>query len=79
LQKAKYKTNEKTMKIKDFKSGHWKQQYQYKSFSPTKINCSWMLDDEKLNFMLSRANILLGELNAYKLFYTTPYYISVSM
>jgi Fic family protein len=53
------------MNIKDFKSGKWIQAYQYKSFSPASINHSWMLDDEQLNFMLSRANILLGELNAF--------------
>jgi Fic family protein len=53
------------MKIKDFKAGRWVQQYQYKSFSPACINHSWMVDDEKLIFMLSRANILLGELNAF--------------
>ncbi|MDR0606580.1 MAG: Fic family protein [Bacteroidales bacterium] len=53
------------MKIKDFKSGQWLQAYQYKSFSPTHINHTWTIDDEQLNFMLSRANILLGELNAF--------------
>jgi Fic family protein len=53
------------MKIKDFKSGQWLQEYQYKSFSPARINHSWMVDDEQLSYMLSRANILLGELNAF--------------
>ena len=53
------------MKIRDFKSGHWIQQYQYKSFSPNLINHSWVIDDEQLNFALSKANILLGELNAF--------------
>jgi Fic family protein len=53
------------MKIKEFKSGQWAQEYQYKSFSPNYINHPWIIDDEQLNFMLSRANILLGELNAF--------------
>jgi Fic family protein len=53
------------MKIKEFKSGQWVQQYQYKSFTPNKINHPWMVDDERLNFLLSKANILLGELNAF--------------
>jgi Fic family protein len=55
------------MNIKDFKSGKWVQADQYKSFSPTPINHSWMVDNEQLSFMLSRANILLGELNAFSI------------
>jgi Fic family protein len=53
------------MRIQEFKSGQWVQQFQYKSFSPNRINHSWMIDDEHLNYLLSRANILLGELNAF--------------
>jgi Fic family protein len=53
------------MKIREFKSGHWIQQNQYKSFSPTRVNHTWLVDDEQLNYLLSRANILLGELNAF--------------
>lgn len=55
------------MKIKEFKSGQWMQQLQYKSFHPTFINHSWLIDDEQLNYLLSKANILLGELNAFLL------------
>jgi len=53
------------MKIKEFKSGYWIEQNQYKSFNPTHINHTWLLDDEQLNYLLSKANILLGELNAF--------------
>jgi len=53
------------MKIKEFKSGHWVQQYQYKSFIPNQVNHAWLVDDEQLNYLLSKANILLGELNAF--------------
>ena len=53
------------MNIKDFKSGQWIQQYQYKSFHPHQINHPWLVDNEQLSYLLSRANILLGELNAF--------------
>jgi Fic family protein len=53
------------MNIQEFKSGQWVQQYRYKSFSPNCINHTWLVDDEQLNCLLSRANILLGELNAF--------------
>jgi len=53
------------MKIKEFKSGKWVQQYQYKSFNPNRVNHTWLVDDEQLSYLLSRANILLGELNAF--------------
>lgn len=55
------------MKIKDYNSGIWKQQYEYKSFSPAGINHSWEIDNEKLNFFLSLTNIKLGELNAWSM------------
>jgi hypothetical protein len=53
------------MRIKEFKSGQWLQQYQHKSFSPNCINHSWLVDDEQLTCLLSRADILLGQLNAF--------------
>ncbi len=53
------------MKISEFNSGTWKQNFQFKSFLPEPINHSWIVDDEQLNYMLSTANIRLGELNAY--------------
>lgn len=53
------------MNLKDFKSGTYKKQYQYKSFYPTKINVSWVWDDPKINVLLENATRMLGELNAF--------------
>jgi Fic family protein len=53
------------MKIEDFKSGKYLQQYQYKSFSPTKVNIPWTWGDGKINTLLAEANRKLGALDAY--------------
>ena len=53
------------MNLKDFKSGTYKQQYQYKSFCPVKINQTWVWDDPQINILLEQATQGLGELNAY--------------
>ncbi|MDR3609999.1 MAG: Fic family protein [Ignavibacteriaceae bacterium] len=53
------------MKIEEFKSGKYLQQYQYKSFSPTKVNIPWSWDDGKINTLLAEANRKLGALDAY--------------
>jgi Fic family protein len=50
-----------------FKAGTYKQQYQYKSFSPEKINTTWIWDDPALNVLLETATRKLGELNAFTL------------
>ncbi len=55
------------MKFSDFKAGKYKKRYQYKSFSPEKINMTWIWDDPALNVMLERATRKLGELNAFTL------------
>lgn len=55
------------MDIKDFVSGTYRQQYQYKSFAPSNINHEWTWADPKLNTLLSEANHKLGELNAFSL------------
>ena len=55
------------MNFNDFKAGAYKQQYQYKSFSPKKINMTWTWDDPALNVMLEQATRKLGELNAFTL------------
>lgn len=53
------------MKFEDFKSGVFRQQYQYKSFLPAKINFEWTWEDPRINVLLGTASRLLGELNAY--------------
>lgn len=55
------------MQVEQFSSGHWLQQYQYKSFSPTPINCEWQWLDPQLNTLLERASRALAELNALSL------------
>lgn len=55
------------MQVEQFLSGHWLQQYQYKSFSPTPINCEWQWLDPQLNTLLERASRALAELNALSL------------
>lgn len=55
------------MDIKKYKSGTYRQQYQYKSFYPEKINHVWIWTDAKINTLLERANKVLGELNAFSL------------
>lgn len=53
------------MNIKNYQSGTYKQQYQYQSFSPVKINETFTWDDPQINTMLEDATRALGELNAF--------------
>lgn len=55
------------MKFEEFVSGSYKQQYQYKSFQPARINQVWSWDDPRINVLLERATRSLGELNAFTL------------
>lgn len=55
------------MDIKDFKSGVFIPQLQYKSFLPEKINKEWIISDPIINTLLEEANIKLGELNAFSM------------
>jgi Fic family protein len=55
------------MKFEDFVSGKYKQQFQYKSFTPTKVNHEWTWDDARINVLLEEATRMLGELNAFTL------------
>ncbi len=53
------------MDLKNFKAGAYKQQFKYKSFSPSIINKDWQISNSSLVNLLSEANIKLGELNAF--------------
>ncbi|MCX6765774.1 MAG: Fic family protein [Candidatus Moranbacteria bacterium] len=55
------------MKNTTFKSGVYKQQYEYKSFSPSLINVAFKWLDPKIDVLLEEATRYLGELNAYSL------------
>jgi len=55
------------MNIESFKSGHWQQRYQYKSFEPAPINQVWTWDDPGINTLLEQATRALAELNAFSL------------
>lgn len=53
------------MDIKDYRAGNYKQQYEYKSFSPEPINHPWVFSDGEIQQLLSEADRVLGELNAF--------------
>src|SRR5438552_3704247 len=48
-----------------FKAGVYKQQYQYKSFTPSPVNRLIVWEDPQIDVLLEEAIRLLGELNAY--------------
>lgn len=53
------------MDLKDFISGKHIKQIKYKSFSLEKINHEWIVSTPKVNKLLSEANRLIGEFNAF--------------
>lgn len=55
------------MKFEGFSPGVWRQQYQYKSFSPVLVNVEWRWEDARINTLLEQATRALGELNAFSL------------
>ena len=53
------------MNTQAFRSGTYKQQYQYKSFTPNPINKPFIWNDPLIDVLLEDATRLVGELNAY--------------
>ena len=53
------------MNIQTYQPGTYKQQYRYKSFSPSMINHTLTWDDPQISIMLEDATRALGELNAF--------------
>ena len=53
------------MKNTTFKSGVYKQQYKYKSFSPSLVNMTFKWLDPQIDILIEEATRYLGELNAY--------------
>jgi Fic family protein len=53
------------MKIEEFVSGSYKQQYKYKSFSPSKVNHEWVWENGTINTLSEDANRKLGAFDAF--------------
>ena len=53
------------MNLNDYKAGQDKQQYEYKSFVPERINHAWEISDGEVQNRLSEADRALGALNAF--------------
>jgi len=53
------------VRIEDFKAGKYINHYQYRSFLPEKIDHEWIISTPDINSLLSDANRLIGELNAF--------------
>ena len=48
------------MDLSNFKSGQNIKQLEYSSFSPEKINHSWIISSPEVNKLLAEANRLIG-------------------
>lgn len=53
------------MDIQGFQSGSHREEYQHRTFLPSKINHPWTWSDGELGTLLSQADRRLGELNAF--------------
>ena len=53
------------MDLRHYQSGQYKQQFEYKSFSPEAINHEWEIADGEIQSLLSDADRALGQLNAF--------------
>ncbi|OGR39341.1 MAG: cell filamentation protein Fic [Desulfovibrionales bacterium GWA2_65_9] len=55
------------MQFEEFISGSYKQQYEYKSFSPSLVNHEWTWGDPRINTLLEEASLELAKLNTHSL------------
>lgn len=55
------------MLFEEYRSGSYKQQYEYKSFSPALVNHEWTWSDARVNSLLEEACLDLSNLNAHSL------------
>lgn len=53
------------MELHQFKAGTFRREYQYRSFLPEQVHHEWVLTSPKVVSLLSEANRLIGELNAF--------------
>jgi len=56
-----------TVKIEEFVAGTFREQYQYQSFQPHRVNLQWRWDSPEINTRLELAARALAELNAFSL------------
>ena len=55
------------MRLEEYKSGTFRQQFQYRSFQPSLVNHLWQWDEPQIDTLLAEANRRLGELNGLSL------------
>lgn len=51
--------------MKNFIAGTYRQQQEYRSFTPSFVNCPFVWENPQIDLLIERAAKLLGELNAY--------------
>ena len=51
--------------MKNFIAGEYRQQREYRSFTPSFVNCPFIWENPQINLLIEHAAKLLGELNAY--------------
>ncbi|MHC1706667.1 MAG: Fic family protein [Bacteroidales bacterium] len=55
------------MDLKNYKSGKFTKEFGYKSFHPEYLNIEWIISQPELATLLEKANLRLGELNAFSI------------
>ena len=51
--------------MKNYRAGKYRQQREYRSFTPSFVNCPFAWENPQINLLIEHAAKLLGELNAY--------------